>query len=182
MTPDFYMVLGITNSASQDEVRKAYKKKALETHPDKLVPLTTEEVKESAAASFRKVHEAFQVLNDPYQRREYDIGIQPRTDSIATSKSWVRLDEEQLARMKDREKWARQANQKREEGINALNVARKAREVSRKSQQEQPDLVYQDLIDQMLEDLCRLNPEWQVRKEETRQRKAEREKAATSSR
>jgi len=142
--------------------------------------LTTEEVKESAAASFRKVHEAFQVLNDPYQRRAYDIRIQPRADFIPTSKSWDQLDEEQIARMKDREEWARQATQRRKEGINALNRARKVREASRKSQQEQPDFVYQDMIDQMLEDLCRLNPEWQVRKEEARQRKAEREKAASS--
>jgi hypothetical protein len=71
--------------------------------------------------------------------------------------------------MKDREEWARQATQRRKEGINALNKARKVREASRKSQQEQPDFVYQDMIDQMLEDLCRLNPEWQVRKEEARQ-------------
>ena len=74
MSLDFYAVLGIEKDAPQDEgecyvfeqrelddichvVRKAYKRKALETHPDK-TPLTTQEVKESAAARFRDVREA----------------------------------------------------------------------------------------------------------------------------
>lgn len=184
MASDFYKVLGITSSASPEEVRKAYKKKALETHPDKLVHLTTEEVKESAAARFRNVHEAFQVLNDPYQRSAYDIRIKQRTDTVTTSKSWVQLDEEQIARMKDRAEWARQATQRRKEGITALNEARKVREASRRAQQEQQSFVDRETIDQMLEDLCRLNPEWQIRKEEARRRKAERERlgAAASSR
>jgi len=77
-------------------------------------------------------------------------------------KSWAQLDEEQIARMKDREEWARQATQRRKEGIEALNKTRKAREVSWKTRQEQEG---QDLVDQMMEDLCRLNPEWQARKE-----------------
>jgi len=77
-------------------------------------------------------------------------------------KSWAQLDEEQIARMKDREEWARQATQRRKEGIEALNKTRKAREVSWKARQEQEG---QDLVDQMMEDLCRLNPEWQARKE-----------------
>jgi len=122
-------------------------------------------VNDSAAARFRIVHEAFQVLGDPYQRRAYDIHIQPRKDSL---KSWAQLDEEQIERIKDREEWARQATQRRDEGIKALNEARKAREGSRKAQQEQQDFVDQEVIDQMLEDLCRLNPEWQARKEEAR--------------
>lgn len=42
-------------------MRKAYKRRALETHPDKTAPLTTQEVKESAAARFRDVREARQM-------------------------------------------------------------------------------------------------------------------------
>jgi hypothetical protein len=68
--------------------------------------------------------------------------------------------------MKDREEWARQATQRRKERINALDEARKAREASWKAQRQQDDYTYQEVIDRMLEDLCRLNPEWQVRKEE----------------
>jgi DnaJ family protein C protein 17 len=68
--------------------------------------------------------------------------------------------------MKNRDEWARQASERRKERMNALDEARKAREASWKAQQEQEDYTYQDIIDRMLEDLCRLNPEWQVRKEE----------------
>jgi len=174
--------LGIASTASQEEVRKAYKKKALETHPDKLAPLSTEEVSESAAASFRTVHEAFQVLYDPYQRQGYDLRVQQRANTVTAFKSWVQLDDEQIARMKDREEWARKATERRRERINALDEALKAREASRKAQQRQESYAYQDVVDRMFEDLCRLNPEWQLRKEEAQRRKTEREKSTASHR
>jgi len=186
MVQNFYEMLGIANTASQDEVRKAYKKRALETHPDKLVPSSSTvgiaEIAETAAARFRSVHEAFQVLNDPYQRRAYDLRIRPRADSTTNSKSWFQLNEEQIARMKDRAEWVRQATQRRKERISALNEARKAREASWTVQQEPKSFGYQAMVDQMLEDLCKMNPEWRIRKEEALRRKAEREKASATGR
>ena len=96
----------------------------------------------------------------------YDLRMQPRAHSARNTKSWVQLDEEQIARMKDREEWVRQATQRRKDRISALNEARKVREASWRAQQEQQCYSYQDMIDLMLEDLCRMNPEWQIRKEE----------------
>jgi len=177
MAPNFYEVLEIQKTASQEEVRKAYKKKALETHPDKAV--SPEKVKELAAAKFRDVHEAFQVLNDPYQRRAYDIRIKINSD--VPTKSPVQFDEEHIALMKDREEWARQATQRRKERIKVLDEARKARDTSRKTQEDHQkqeySYGYKEILDQMLGNLYRLNPEWEIRKEQVHRRKAKREQA-----
>jgi len=178
MAPNFYEVLGIEQSASQEEVRKAYKKKALETHPDKVV--SPEKAKDLTAAKFRNVHQAFQVLNDPYQRRAYDIRIKCKSD--VPTKSSVQFDKEHIARMKDREEWARQATQRRKERIKVLDEARKARDASPKTREERNDYTigYQEMLEQMLENLCRLNPEWEIRKEQVRLRKAAQEQAKTA--
>lgn len=96
----------------------------------------------------------------------YDIRTQSRINTGTGEKSWVQLDEEQLQRMKDREEWHRQATLRRKERMDALEEARKIREASRKAQQEQEAYSYQEMIDQMLEDLCKLNPEWEIRKEQ----------------
>ncbi|KAH9995471.1 hypothetical protein BJV77DRAFT_1066205 [Russula vinacea] len=55
---DYYKILGLTKDASSDDVRRAYKQKVLETHPDKLPPDSTEEEKDAAHEQFSKVHEA----------------------------------------------------------------------------------------------------------------------------
>jgi DnaJ homolog subfamily B member 6 len=53
-------------------VRRAFKQKALETHPDKLLELgASDNEMKAAEARFHKVREAFEVLNDPQRRRSY---------------------------------------------------------------------------------------------------------------
>jgi len=51
----FYDVLGIDWAASSEEVKKAYRHKALETHPDKLTPPASLEEKETSEQNFRTV-------------------------------------------------------------------------------------------------------------------------------
>ncbi|KAG2011658.1 DnaJ domain-containing protein [Coprinopsis cinerea AmutBmut pab1-1] len=97
----FYDILSIDKSASVDEVRKAYRKRALETHPDKLDPSATEEEKQAAEREFPKVHEAFQTLGDPLKKRRYDAVLALRLDPKLVSKHGSGL-------MADRREWARQ--------------------------------------------------------------------------
>lgn len=59
---NFYQVLGVSETASQDEIKKAYRKKAVESHPDKG---GDEEV-------FKKISEAYDVLGDETKRQQYD--------------------------------------------------------------------------------------------------------------
>jgi len=63
--PDYYTMLGVTQSASQDEVRHAYHALARRYHPDS----RTDEVE---TARFHEVQVAYSILTDPAQRRAYD--------------------------------------------------------------------------------------------------------------
>ena len=95
----------------------------------------------------------------------YDASLTTRPKG---EKSWVQLNEEQIARMKDREEWARQFTQRRKDRLNALDQTRKARESARMVKCTEKRLDYEQLMDMYLEELCRLNPEWQARKEQVR--------------
>ncbi|KAF9258928.1 DnaJ-domain-containing protein [Marasmius fiardii PR-910] len=71
MAQDLYETLGVSKNATPEEIRKAYRKCALETHPDRH-PNATSSEKEALENSFRQVSNAYEVLNDPETRREYD--------------------------------------------------------------------------------------------------------------
>ena len=63
---DYYAVLGVGKQASQEEIKKAYRKLALKYHPDKSPGDKTAEEK------FKEVAEANEVLSDPEKRKKYD--------------------------------------------------------------------------------------------------------------
>jgi molecular chaperone DnaJ len=65
-TKDYYAVLGVSASASQDEIKKQYRKLAAKLHPDK----NPNDPK--AADRFKEVTEAYHVVGDPEKRRQYD--------------------------------------------------------------------------------------------------------------
>mmetsp|Transcript_12574 Transcript_12574/g.36618 ORF Transcript_12574/g.36618 Transcript_12574/m.36618 type:complete len:758 (+) Transcript_12574:110-2383(+) len=67
---DYYDVLGLQRSATNEEIRKAYKKKSLQLHPDKVAQRGTQN-KEEAAAEYEKVQEAYQVLVNDEKRQTY---------------------------------------------------------------------------------------------------------------
>ena len=65
---DYYKILGVDKKASYDEIKKAFRRLSLETHPDKNNndPIATNK--------FKEINEAWQVLQDENTRRQYDIG------------------------------------------------------------------------------------------------------------
>ncbi len=66
MKEDFYNILGISKGATAAEIKKAYRKKAIEFHPDKNPGDTTAEEK------FKKAAEAYEILSDPDKKAKYD--------------------------------------------------------------------------------------------------------------
>lgn len=65
-TKDFYSVLGVGSKASQDEIKKAYRKLAKKYHPD------ANASDPKAAERFKEISEANNVLSDPAKRKQYD--------------------------------------------------------------------------------------------------------------
>lgn len=68
MAKDFYEVLGVSKTASDDEIKSAYRSLAKKYHPD-----LNKDNKE-AAEKFKEINEANEVLSDPQKRRVYDSG------------------------------------------------------------------------------------------------------------
>src|SRR3954471_9161449 len=63
---DYYEVLGVPRGASEDEIRKAFRKLARQYHPD------VAKDKKTAEEKFKEINEAYEVLSDPAKRKKYD--------------------------------------------------------------------------------------------------------------
>ena len=63
---DYYQILGVSRDASDEEIKKAYRRLALKYHPDRNPD------DPSAEERFKEIAEAYAVLSDPQKRAEYD--------------------------------------------------------------------------------------------------------------
>src|SRR5688500_19604071 len=63
---DYYKTLAVSRTASEDDIRKAFRKLAREYHPD------VAKDKAKAEDKFKEINEAYEVLSDPEKRRKYD--------------------------------------------------------------------------------------------------------------
>lgn len=65
MGRDFYRILGISKTADDDEIKKAYKRQALKYHPDK-------NKEKNAEDKFKEISQAYEILSDKIKRKNYD--------------------------------------------------------------------------------------------------------------
>jgi molecular chaperone DnaJ len=70
LADDFYAILGIEDDATQDEVKKAYRKLAKNLHPD-----LNKDDPTGIAEHFKKVKEAYEILSNPLKREKYDLEL-----------------------------------------------------------------------------------------------------------
>ncbi|XP_036405053.1 dnaJ homolog subfamily C member 7-like isoform X1 [Megalops cyprinoides] len=79
---DYYKVLGVGKNATEDEIKKAYRKRALMHHPDRH-SAATPEVQKEEEKKFKEVGEAFTVLSDPKKKSRYDSGHDLEDDGMS---------------------------------------------------------------------------------------------------
>ncbi|XWS23313.1 hypothetical protein CRYUN_Cryun28dG0001700 [Craigia yunnanensis] len=69
---DLYKVLGVNRSATKEEIKEAFRKLAVQYHPDKHSQ-SPKPVRDSATIRFKQVSEAYQVLSDDRKRAHYNL-------------------------------------------------------------------------------------------------------------
>merc|ERR1711978_704166 len=70
---DYYKILGVDKNANEEEIKKAYRKRAMVHHPDRHSGATEVEKKDHEQ-KFKEVGEAYAILSDEKKRRMYDSG------------------------------------------------------------------------------------------------------------
>lgn len=90
LTETLYTILAIKQTASPDEIRTAFRRMALHTHPD-------HNHEPDAAEMFRKVKQAYDTLSNPDKRARYDVGLQiQRKERAKELRDWHKLSKAQL--------------------------------------------------------------------------------------
>jgi len=77
---DYYGLLGIKSNATAEAIKKAYRKKSLEFHPDKISQFSKAKSMKEMDADFVNIKEAYEILSNPKKRRLYDVlGVEGMT-------------------------------------------------------------------------------------------------------
>lgn len=92
--PDFYALLGLPRSATQDDIRHSYLKAAKRLHPDKNVSPGETEL-------FLGVQQAYQILSDPAQRSAYDSTLPPEDELLTAVDKLTLVSRTELSRIQE---------------------------------------------------------------------------------
>jgi Flp pilus assembly protein TadB len=107
---DYYSILDISTSASEEEIRRAYRRKAKEYHPDV-------NNSEDAHHRFVLIQKAYQILNNPYSKSNYD-SQRRGSDPLHSYQDWV---------ARQRERQAQEARRKYQDQLKRKEEIRKSK-------------------------------------------------------
>ncbi|SPO28766.1 uncharacterized protein UTRI_04644 [Ustilago trichophora] len=102
--PDYYRTLGVTPTATAAEIKEAYKRRSLKTHPDRF-PNATPAERQRYTQKFQTLADAYYVLSDTDRRREYDQlrRSRPSSNSFFAGSSYEDEDEEAASEFSEKE-------------------------------------------------------------------------------
>ncbi|EKM81825.1 hypothetical protein AGABI1DRAFT_126182 [Agaricus bisporus var. burnettii JB137-S8] len=198
-----YDILGVDKSASSDEVRKAYRKKVLQTHPDRLGLHLSAADRRAAETQFHLIQNAFETLSDPHRRKAYDAWGNKADPQVSK--------EELTKRRAERDAWASRLAEGSPNAQSSTSNSRPSTYAPPETRNNQfpptpqatssseirnkPSPIVrreatgplsdeeEDLIAEMLQEIrAQLPPEYEERRRKALQKKAERETADMSSR
>jgi curved DNA-binding protein CbpA len=166
--PDYYRTLGVEARASASEIKEAYKRRSLKTHPDRF-PNATPAERQRYTQKFQTLADAYYVLSDTQRRREYDELRSSRPSSNSYFGSGVDSDDDEAASEYSEKEQSHSANFfqsffpgafKQEEGqeeqsYNASDDARRG------SSQPAADGVFANVFEELLRpEVHRVAPVW----------------------
>ncbi|CAD8047804.1 unnamed protein product [Paramecium primaurelia] len=94
---DYYKILEVDKNATDADIKKAYRKLALQWHPDK--NKENEEQKKLADKKFREIAEAYSVLSDKQKRQQFDMGVDPNDPMGGAGGFETNIDPTQIFKM-----------------------------------------------------------------------------------
>ena len=110
---NYYDILGVSRTASAEEIKKAFRKLAKECHPDLFQDRSQEEI-EQITKKFQKISNAYDIIGDEIKRQEYD-------------REFAEYERRQAERRAQREEARRQASQQSSQYSHQQDTSRQSR-------------------------------------------------------
>ncbi|XP_031121550.1 uncharacterized protein LOC116024715 [Ipomoea triloba] len=98
-SPSYYTILGVSEGSSNEELRRAYRKLAMQWHPDKWTKNPS--LLGEAKRRFQQIQEAYSVLSDPRRRTLYDAGLYDSREDDGEVEGFADFVQEMVSLMKD---------------------------------------------------------------------------------
>nr|GMD21911.1 DnaJ homolog subfamily B member 8-like isoform X2 [Ipomoea batatas] len=98
-SPSYYTILGVSEGSSNEELRRAYRKLAMQWHPDKWAKNPS--LLGEAKRRFQQIQEAYSVLSDPRRRTLYDAGLYDSREDDGEVEGFADFVQEMVSLMKD---------------------------------------------------------------------------------